>query len=205
MELNSKTWVQHPVTLQGKRICLMPLENEDVSGLYNIGANKKLWEFGVIDYSNEEKFKKAYHKAIIDREQGTQYPFVIFHIQENRFIGSTRLFDIEPKHRKLEVGWTWLVQEFWGSGINRECKFLLLSHCFEVLKTERVQFKTDEKNVRSRIALDRIGAKMEGILRKDKIKEDGNSRNTVYYSIISEEWQSVKKKLIMLDQMNDNG
>ena len=99
----------------------------------------------------------------MERGNGTQFPFIIFHKLENRIIGSTRFLDIQEKHLKLEIGWTWLDPNYWGTAINLECKLLLLTFCFETLKTTRVQFKTDENNLRSRKAIEKIGGQFEGI------------------------------------------
>jgi len=96
----------------------------------------------------------------------------------------------------LKIGWTWIVKDYWGTNVNFESKFLLLSYCFEILKTVRVQLKTKDTNMRSRKAIEKIGAKFEGILRKDKIQDDGTTRNAAYFSILDDEWENAKTKLI---------
>ena len=103
--------------------------------------------------------------------------------------------DIHPKDRKLEIGWTWLHPDYWATAINPECKLLLLTYCFETLKTIRVQLKTSDINLRSRKAIEKIGGKFEGVLRKDRIRDNGVPRNSAYFSIIEEEWESAKKNL----------
>jgi RimJ/RimL family protein N-acetyltransferase len=137
------------------------------------------------------------------REKGNHYPFVIYHKETGRIIGSTRWFDIHPEDKKLEIGWTWIIQEYWGTAVNFECKLLLLTHCFDVLQARRVQIKTDQNNLRSRKAIEKIGGQFEGILRKDKIKENGESRSAAYYSIIDDEWEAAKEKIqFQLDKKN---
>ncbi|HTB05643.1 MAG TPA: GNAT family protein, partial [Bacteroidia bacterium] len=148
-----------------------------------------------VNGSTREAFNALYNTALEEREKGNHYPFVIHHKQTGKLIGSTRLFEIYPKDKKIEIGWTWITQPYWGTKVNRECKFLLLTYCFEVLKTRRVQIKTDENNIRSRKAIEKIGGKFEGILRKDKIKENGISRNAAYYSILDDEWEGARKNL----------
>jgi RimJ/RimL family protein N-acetyltransferase len=137
---------------------------------------------------------------LIEREKGTQYPFVVIHKQENKIIGSTRLLDIHPAHKKLEIGWTWLHPGYWASAINLECKLLLLTYCFENFKANRVQLKTDENNLRSRKAIAKIGAHYEGILRNDQVRDNGTIRSTAYFSILNSEWENVKSNLSSLFQ-----
>jgi len=134
--------------------------------------------------------------AVLKRATGEQYPFTIIDNQKNRIIGSTLFHNIYPEHRKLEIGWTWYDPAYWRTGYNRECKLLLLTYCFETLKTIRVQLQTDENNQRSRTAILGIGATFEGVLRKERIRANGVPRNTVMYSIIDEEWKDVKSGLM---------
>ncbi|HAT3993068.1 TPA: GNAT family N-acetyltransferase, partial [Elizabethkingia anophelis] len=108
---------------------------------------------------------------------------------------STRLFEIYPADKKLEIGWTWITKDYWGTTINLECKLLLLTYCFETLKTNRVQLKTKDTNFRSRKAIEKIGGIFEGILRKDKIVSDGTTRNAAYYSILDDEWEQARIKI----------
>jgi RimJ/RimL family protein N-acetyltransferase len=110
-------------------------------------------------------------------------------------MGSTRFHSIKPKDRNIEIGYTWLHPDYWATGINTECKLLLLTFCFETLRAIQVQFQTNEANMRSRKAIEKIGGQFEGILRKDRIRDNGVIRNSVYYSIIDEEWESVKRNL----------
>ncbi len=189
-------WIDHPTILKGKIVDLVPLEKEHFEKLFEAASDKQLWELIPIDCSKKENFINAYTFALTEREKGNHYPFVIIHKATDEIIGSTRLFDIHPNDKKLEIGWTWIIKKFWGTAVNFECKLLLLTHCFEVLQTRRVQIKTDQNNLRSRKAIEKIGGQFEGILRKDKIKENGESRNAAYYSIIDDEWETAKQKII---------
>ena len=192
------TWIEHPTNLKGNIVHLAPLEKEHFEELYLAASDKKLWEFVPLDCSVLETFNQAYSFALTEREKGNQYPFVIIENSSNKIIGSTRLFDLFPDDKKLEIGWTWIESQFWGTKVNFECKLLLLKFCFEELKVRRVQIKTDERNIRSQKAIKKIGAQFEGILRKDKIKENGDSRNGMYFSVIDDEWVTVKEGLMNL-------
>lgn len=188
-------WIKHPTHLNGISVDLIPLEKAHLDELYIAAANKELWELIPTDCSEKEVFYKAYNFALAEREAGNQYPFVIKHKQTNRLIGSTRLFEIYPADKKLEIGWTWIIKEFWRTQVNLECKLLLLTFCFETLKANRVQLKTKDTNFRSRKAIEKIGGVFEGILRKDKIQSNGNTRNAAYYSILDDEWEVAKERI----------
>lgn len=192
----NKIWITHPTLLRGKTVDLIPLQKEHFEELYSVAADKQLWQQIPTDCSDKEMFEKAYSASLIERENGSEYPFVIIHKPTKRIIGSTRFFEIYPEHRKLEIGWTWIIKDYWGTTINFECKLLLLTYCFENLKTIRVQLKTKDTNFRSRKAIEKIGGKFEGILRKDKIQDDGTTRNAAYFSILDDEWEDAKLKII---------
>ena len=132
---------------------------------------------------------------------GAQIAFAIVHGASGAAIGSTRYLDLRPPDRALEIGWTWLGTAHQRTPVNTECKLLLLEHAFETLGAVRVQFKTDDRNRRSQAAIERIGGRREGVLRKSLILRDGFIRDSVYYSIIDDEWPAVKQRLLaMLDR-----
>ncbi|WP_407483037.1 GNAT family N-acetyltransferase [Elizabethkingia meningoseptica] len=189
-------WIAHPTILEGSVIDLIPLEREHLEELYTAAADKDLWALIPTDCSDKETFYKTYEFALSERETGNQYPFVIRHTQTNKLIGSTRLFEIYPSDKKLEIGWTWITKDYWGTNVNLECKLLLLGFCFETLKANRVQLKTKDTNFRSRKAIEKIGGTFEGILRKDKVLRDGTTRNAAYYSILDDEWNNARIKIL---------
>ena len=119
-------------------------------------------------------------------------PFAVVHLKSSRVAGATRYLNIAPEHRSLEIGGTWYGLEFQRTAVNTECKYLLLKHAFETLGYIRVQFKTDLRNTRSQVAIERLGAKREGVLRNHMIMPDGKYRNSVFYSILDREWPEVK-------------
>ncbi|UCA60406.1 GNAT family N-acetyltransferase [Chryseobacterium rhizoplanae] len=191
----TEKWILHPTILEGTHVELIPLEKEHFEELYAAAADKDLWTLIPTDGSDKAIFYKNYKLALSERDNGNQYPFVIRHKETQKLIGSTRFFEIYPSDKKLEIGWTWITKEFWGSSVNLECKLLLLTYCFEVLKANRVQLKTKDDNLRSRKAIEKIGGVFEGILRKDKIQNDGTTRNAAYYSILDDEWNTAKQKI----------
>ena len=196
-----KNWIEHPTVLNGTTVDLIPLEKEHFIELFRAASDKDLWKLIPTDCSNREKFDIAYNFALDERQKGSQYPFVIYYKPAKKIIGSTRLFEIFPKDKKLEIGWTWIIKEFQGTDVNLECKLLLLTFCFDKLKANRVQLKTKDTNYRSRKAIEKIGGVFEGILRKDRIQDDGTTRNAAYYSILDDEWETAKNKILL--QLNE--
>ncbi|MBI3235609.1 MAG: GNAT family N-acetyltransferase [Bacteroidetes bacterium] len=189
-------WLPHPITIKGELVTLVPLESLHLDELIALAKDKRIWQHYSIDGSDALKLKTVLEHAVKEREKGNQYPFVIVNNDTNELIGSTRFLDIQPLHKKLEIGWTWLHSNYWGTTINTECKLLLLSYSFEELEAKRVQLKTDENNIRSRKAIEKIGGQFEGILRNDMVRDNGTSRHSAYYSIIDSEWTQVKQHLI---------
>lgn len=192
------TWINLFTKLTGQTVDLLPLNKEHFSVLENLAKDKQIWEFYTYDCSDTNTFLNFFNTAFIERDNGSQYPFVIFHKQQNKIIGSTRFIDIQPKHKKLEIGTTWLHPDYWGTALNFECKLLLLTFCFENLNAHRVQLKTDVLNVRSRKAIEKIGGQFEGILRNDMLRDNNTKRNSAYYSFIDDEWEEKKIKLTAL-------
>lgn len=188
-------WIKHPTILNGNVIDLLPLEEKYFDALFAAAADKRIWEFYTGDWSVYETFVKIYSGSLKQREKGSEYPFVIFHKAEKKIIGSTRLLDIVPNDKRLEIGATWLMPQYWATAVNLECKLLLLTFCFETLKTKRVQLKTQHDNMRSRKAIEKIGGVYEGIIREHILKDDGTFRSSAYFSILDYEWEKVKIKL----------
>jgi len=185
-----------PVTLQGKHVRLEPLTEDHIPGLTEIGAGQTFWDFMLYGNIKTEEDMRGWVRDIIARgEKGTDLPFVAIHLASGRVAGATRYLNIMPKDRGLEIGGTWYGTEFQRSAVNTECKYLLLTHAFETLGCIRVQLKTDLRNERSQKAIERIGAKKEGVLRNHMILPDGRYRDSVFFSILDTEWHDVKKRL----------
>lgn len=186
------SWINHPVQLIGNHVQLQPLDHSHFAPLLAIGADERIWQYMSINGADTNVLHGHLKSAVLKRAAGEQYPFTVIDTTTNKVIGSTMLHNIFPEHRKLEIGWTWYDPAYWRTGYNRECKLLLLTYCFEVLKAVRVQFQADEVNLRSRTAILGLGATYEGILRKERIRSNGTNRNTAIYSILDEEWPQVK-------------
>jgi N-acetyltransferase len=184
------------ITLQGKHVRLEPMTEAHIPGLTEIGAGQTFWDFMLYGNINTEEDMRGWVMDILSRaEKGTDLPFVAIHLASGRVTGATRYLNIMPKDRGLEIGGTWYGAKFQRTPVNTECKYLLLRHAFETLGCIRVQLKTDLRNERSQKAIERIGAKKEGVLRNHMILPDGLYRHSVYYSILDTEWSDVKKKL----------
>ena len=134
-------------------------------------------------------------RSASNQAAGTELPFATVDLASGRAIGSTRFMSIVPEHRRLEIGWTWVGTAYQRTGANREAKLLQLSHAFETLGAERVEFKTHARNVQSRTALLGIGATFEGVLRHHTIMPDGSNRDSAFYGVIAPEWPTVKARL----------
>ncbi|RED55565.1 GNAT family N-acetyltransferase [Cohnella lupini] len=184
-----------PIILQGVRVTLVPMEASHIAALYDALNDPEIWTFSPPGMRNVADMKTYVETALEERARGVCMPFVIYDMEADRLVGTTRFADISAPHRHLEIGWTALAREVWRTRVNTECKYLLLKHCFETLGTVRVQLKADSRNTRSLRAMERIGATPEGIHRSNRILGDGYIRDTAYYSFIASEWANVKKNL----------
>jgi RimJ/RimL family protein N-acetyltransferase len=149
--------------------------------------------------------QSLFDSASRDVASGLSVAFATLDARTQRAIGSTRYLDIRPRDRGVEIGWTWLARAAWRTPINTECKYLLLRHAFEDLGALRVQLKTDNRNERSKAAIVRIGAKPEGVLRCDRVLWDGYVRDSAYFSVVHQEWATVKSALEQLLRRPDTG
>jgi RimJ/RimL family protein N-acetyltransferase len=184
------------ITLLGRVIRLEPLLEEHIPDLAIAGQDKNIWRFMLYGNVTTEACMQTWVRDILSRQaHGTDFPFAVIHLGTNRAIGATRFLDIRPDHRGVEIGGTWYSVDYQRTVVNTECKYLMMRHAFETWGCLRVQFKTDSRNIRSQQALERIGAKYEGILRNHIITPNGHVRDSVYYSVIDSEWPAVKDTL----------
>jgi RimJ/RimL family protein N-acetyltransferase len=195
MERQMTNWTS-PVTLTGKHVRLEPLSEAHVPGLAEIGAGQDFWRFMVYgDINNETDLRKWALEILSRAQRGTDLPFAVIHLASGRLAGATRYMNMMPNDRGLEIGGTWYGTEFQRTAVNTECKYLLMTHAFETLHAIRVQLKADSLNERSQRAIERLGAKKEGVLRNHMILPDGRIRDSVFYSVLDSEWAEVKKNL----------
>jgi len=181
-----------PVTLAGEHVRLEPMTEAHVPDLTAVGLDDGIWEHMLYGDVRTEDDVRSWVRDILSRPD---LPFVVIHLASGRVAGATRYLNITQEHRGLEIGGTWYGLEFQRTVVNTECKYLLLKYAFESLNCIRVQFKTDLRNERSQRAIERIGAKREGVLRNHMILPDGCFRDSVFYSILDREWLEVKTRL----------
>lgn len=167
---------------------------EAVPELWEVAGDPELWRWTVAAVTSPEDLRAYVAEALAAQAQGTALPFLI-RTQDGRAVGSSRYGNIDLPNRRLEIGWTWVGRPWQSSGVNRECKLLLLQHAFEALGCGRVEFKTDALNAQSRRALAGIGAVEEGTFRSHMVTATGRVRDSVYFSIIAAEWPGVKARL----------
>ena len=185
-----------PVTLTGRHVRLEPLAHAHVPDLAAGGTDPSLWQYIPYPPVRTEADMRAWVDDLLVRQsKGADLPFAVIHQATGRAIGATRYLDIQRANRAVEIGGTWYAPEHQRTAANTEAKLLLLTHAFETLGCVRVQLKTDERNVRSQRAIERIGAVKEGILRHNMIMPDGHRRSSVYYSVLEAEWPEVKSRL----------
>jgi RimJ/RimL family protein N-acetyltransferase len=183
------------ITLVGNRVVLKPLLAEHAEDLAKASADGDLSKLVWTNVPNATNVADYIKTALDHQAQGLALPFIMVLKESGEIIGSTRLFKIDRINRSLEIGHTWIAQSWQRSFVNTESKYLLLRYAFEEMNCLRVQFFTDELNVKSQAAIARLGAKLEGVLRKERIMSDGRVRNTVSFSIVDDEWNDVKAKL----------
>ena len=187
--------MKNATSLFGKQVDLIPLEIHHSEDLFRIAKGENIWRWFPEHISSFEVMAKCVKTALTLQKLGQQQPFTMIEKRTGQICGSTRFMNIESPHRKLEIGSTFIGLDWQRTFVNTEVKYLLMKHAFETLKCVRVEFKTDERNLKSRAAILRIGAKQEGILRNHMVTYDGSLRNTVYFSVIENEWSGVKAKL----------
>jgi RimJ/RimL family protein N-acetyltransferase len=184
-----------PVTLEGRLVRLEPLSERHVPGLLRVALDPETWRWTRGIVTDEASFHAYIERARHGAADGTEVPFVQVDVATGSPAGMTRYHSISPRDRRLEVGFTWLAAPWRGTGHNAESKLLLLEHAFDRLGTHRVEFKTDANNLRSRAALRAIGATEEGTLRRHVVTDEGRVRDSVYFSVIWEEWPDIRRRL----------
>jgi N-acetyltransferase len=181
--------------LEGDFVRLEPMTLEHHAGLTAVGLDPEIWRFTLVVVQTPEEMRGYMDAALELQRGGTTLPFVTIERSSGRIVGSTRFGNYDPANRRIEIGWTWIAPRWQRTAINTEAKYLMLSHAFEKLHCVRVELKTDVLNTRSRKAMLRIGAKEEGVLRKHSLVWDGRYRDSIYYSILDDEWPAVKQEL----------
>ena len=187
-------WIDISI-LEGDTIALLPLDASNQDALLTAAKDGILWELWYTSVPSSATINNYLDKALAEKENGQAYPFVVFHKKTKQIIGSTRYYNLQPEHRRLEIGYTWYAKSYQRTRVNTECKYLLLQYAFEIKHCIAVQFMTDWHNIASRNAIARLGAHQDGLLRNHRLNSDGSYRDSVVFSITENEWSGVKKNL----------
>jgi RimJ/RimL family protein N-acetyltransferase len=188
------TWLQ-PVTLCGTRVTLAPLARGHHDELVEAVNDGELWQLWYTSVPSPEAMDKEIERRLRLQAKGEMLPFTVFTNSGNKAAGMTTYMNVDAANRRLEIGSTWYRGSVQRTGLNSECKLLLLQHAFETLDCIAVEFRTHFFNRQSRTAIERLGAKLDGILRSHQLTTDGTLRDTCVYSIIAAEWPTVKANL----------
>ena len=178
--------------LENHRVKLSLLNLSNYKQLLGIAKQTNLVQYSPSKIDTEEDLKKYVEIAVDAYYYRAAIPFIVYDKLKKSFAGSTRFMNINWNYKVLEIGSTWIGREFQGTGLNLNMKYLMLEYAFEVLNFEKVEFRIDERNIRSRKAVEKLGCKLEGILRKNVYLLDGFKRNSCCYGMLKEEWIEIK-------------
>jgi N-acetyltransferase len=181
------------LVLENQRTRLTILKTQDTDLLDAVAYDPEIWKLGMSKLDTRQDLDEYVEVAVNEYKDKLSVPLLIFDKLNQQVAGTTRLGSISVTHKRLEIGWTWLHPKFQRTGLNTHCKFLLLQFAFEVLQVNRVELKTDVLNMQSRTAILKIGAKAEGIFRKHQITSTGRVRDSIFFSIINDEWPELKR------------
>lgn len=188
---------QNDILLENERVLLRPLQITDFETFLPFSENEpNLWTYSLVSAAGAENLKKYIEIALQGRVDQIAYPFLVFDKKTEEVAGSTRFYDYQAPHNTVQLGFTWYGKKFQGTGLNKNCKFLMLEYAFETLKLDRVEFRADNNNARSIAAMKSIGCIPEGILRSNCASPTGR-RDSIVLSILANEWQNtVRQKLL---------
>lgn len=193
--------------LKGKHVYLDALSEEHREMIRPIAKDERIWEFNrmmMVDENYDKQFDAYFAFAIDPRGRGEQHAFVIHRAGDNAIIGMTRYYELDEKNKRVAIGYTWYIPSVWRKVYNKECKLLLLQYAFEDLQFNRVEFTVASQNLRSQKAVEKIGGVKEGVMRKHSYRNDGTQTDTVFFSVINDEWNVKKEKLLQLIAESEN-
>jgi len=185
-----------PVTLESERLRLEPLTHAHLEGLLAAAADGELWNLRVTSVPAPHETTAYIEQALKQQEQGSRLPFAVIDKASGRVVGSSSYHDIVPAVERLEIGYTWYAQSTQRSHVNTTTKLMLMTHAFEALGAKLVGWRTDNFNFASQRAIERLGARRDGVLRHHALRRDGTVRDTVMYSLTVGEWPEVKAQLL---------
>lgn len=175
------------------KITLLPLKVDHIKEMRRLSGDSDIWKWYTEDLTDPDGLESWMMKRLEESQCGEKMSYAVQLNETGEIIGSSSYGHIDWTEKGIEIGWTWLGKEFIGSGINKHMKYLMLSHAFDTMSIERLELRTDEENVRSRKAMEKIGAKHDGTLRNHRSTQGGRRRNTVVYSILRFEWPDIRK------------
>lgn len=190
----NNNWL-YETTLTGKIVTLIPLKREHSDALLQASSDGELWNLWYTSVPSSKNIDAYLNQAFNDQDAGRALLFAVIDNATQKIIGTTRYCNADNLNQRLEIGYTWYAKSFQRTGANTECKYLLLTHAFETLNSIAVEFRTHWHNEASRTAIARLGAKQDGVLRNHQKNAEGIYRDTVVFSIIDQEWPTVKKNL----------
>ena len=190
----SDAFVQ-PVELRARGVRLVPLGMEHEDGLRAAAADGELWNIRVTSVPAPHETRSYVETALALREQGSRFAFAVTEADSGTVLGCTSYHDIVPALKRVEIGWTWYARRCQRTHVNTTCKLLLLTHAFDTLKCNVVGWRTDNFNFASQRAIERLGAKKDGVIRGHALRRDGTIRDTVMYSLAAGEWPEVRAHL----------
>ncbi len=185
-----------PIILRANQVILEPLSQVHEDGLRTAAADGELWNIRVTSVPMPEETQKYIEDALATREAGSRFAFAVLEAGSNKLLGTTSFHDILPAVKRVEIGYTWYSKSSQRSHVNTTCKLLMMTHAFETLGCNVVGWRTDNFNFASQAAIERLGAKKDGIIRGHALRRDGTIRDTVMYSLRSGEWPEVKAQLL---------
>ncbi len=180
------------LVLETTRVMLRLMQPSDMEALFSIAGPDEIWKYFTFELNKKEELLQWMDTAMREREEGKRMPFVIVDKSTDKVCGCTSFGNISFYDKRIEIGWTWLGTATMGTGINHHAKFVLLCYAFDAMGFERVEIKTDNLNERAKKALVHIGAREEGVLRSHMLMPHGRRRDSVYYSILKEDWETIK-------------
>jgi RimJ/RimL family protein N-acetyltransferase len=185
-----------PVTLKQRNVRLEPLSLAHEAGLRTAAADGELWNIRITFVPEPEQTRQYIEDALAMREAGTRFAFAVVEDSSGKVLGSTSYHDILPAVKRLEIGYTWYGKSSQRSHVNTSCKLMMMTHAFETLGCHVVGWRTDNFNFASQAAIERLGARKDGVIRGHALRRDGTIRDTVMYSLRSGEWAEVKAQLL---------
>lgn len=181
------------MTLETRRVFLLPLETTHFHSLASLANEQEMWRYFTVDLSDPAILQQWIQTALDEKADKKRIPFVVVDKIENKVAGSMSIGNISLHDLRGEIGWSWLGQQYRGTGVNLHAKFAMLQYLFDQLEFERVEFKTDVLNERAKNGLIKLGAKQEGVLRSHMKMWNNRRRDSVYFSILKSEWQQLKR------------